>query len=156
VSALSGQNGVFNACSNGVSRCFAYDSLSRLSWATNPESGTASYTYDANGNLTSKKDSRSITTTLAYDQLSRLTGKSCNDGITPTATYTYGTATGSCPSPLSGTSYAIGHLISVSNSVSSYTYDCYDGLGRLLHGSDLPPKSVHLSIRQLSWIWSPV
>jgi RHS repeat-associated protein len=120
---------------SGVSRCFAYDSLSRLSWATNPESGTISYGYDANGNLTLKTDARSITTTLVYDQLSRLHQKSYSDG-TPSATYSYGTATSSCPSPLSAdTSYAWGRLISVSNSVSSYAYDCYDGLGRLLHGS---------------------
>ena len=133
VTSLSGQAGVTHACSSGVSRCFAYDSLSRLSWVTNPESGTISYGYDPNGNLTSKIDARSITTTLGYDQLSRLNSKSYSDG-TPSATYTYATATSACPSSL-GTSYAIGRLISVSNSVSSYTYDCYDGLGRLLHGS---------------------
>ena len=134
VTTLSGQAGVSHTCSSGISRCFAYDSLSRLSWATNPESGTTSYLYDANGNLTSKTDARSTTTTLAYDQLSLLHTKTYSDGITPAATYTYATATSTCPLSL-GTSYAIGHLISVSNSVSSYAYDCYDGLGRILHGS---------------------
>jgi YD repeat-containing protein len=34
-------------------RTFVYDSLNRLTSATNPESGTVTYTYDNNGNLTS-------------------------------------------------------------------------------------------------------
>jgi len=37
-------------------RSFAYDSLKRLSSASNPESGTINYSYDNNGNLTSKTD----------------------------------------------------------------------------------------------------
>jgi YD repeat-containing protein len=69
---------------------FAYDSLSRLSWATNPESGTNSYFYDANGNLTFKTDARNITTTLGYDQFNRLRTKNYTDG-TPAVTYNYGT-----------------------------------------------------------------
>lgn len=101
VAPLTGQAGVTQTCSSGVSRCFAYDSLSRLTWATNPESGTTSYLYDPNGNLTFKGDARGITTTLVYDQLSRLHTKSYSDG-TSTATYNYGTATGSCPSPPNG------------------------------------------------------
>jgi YD repeat-containing protein len=32
-------------------RTFVYDSLKRLSSATNPQSGTVSYDYDGNGNL---------------------------------------------------------------------------------------------------------
>lgn len=39
-------------------RTFVYDSLKRLSTATNPESGTISYQYDNNGNLTQKTDAR--------------------------------------------------------------------------------------------------
>src|SRR5262249_42502757 len=35
-------------------RSFTYDSLSRLTQAVNPESGTVSYVYDANGNLSTK------------------------------------------------------------------------------------------------------
>ena len=35
----------------GQPRTFSYDSLSRLTQAVNPESGTESYTYDLNGNL---------------------------------------------------------------------------------------------------------
>jgi YD repeat-containing protein len=35
----------------GQTRTFVYDSLKRLTSATNPESGVVGYTYDDNGNL---------------------------------------------------------------------------------------------------------
>src|SRR5712691_6669059 len=72
-------------------RSFFYDSLKRLTSATNPESGTVSYTqYDSNGNLLSKIDGRGITTTFAYDALNRVTSKSYNDNPqTPPISYFY-------------------------------------------------------------------
>ena len=75
--------------SQGVqTRTFVYDSLKRLTSATNPESGTVTYGYDANGNLTSKVDARSITHTIAYDVINRVTSKSYNDSPqTPTISY---------------------------------------------------------------------
>ena len=39
-------------------RAFNYDSLKRLINASNPESGTVTYTYDANGNVSTKTDGR--------------------------------------------------------------------------------------------------
>src|SRR5258708_514226 len=81
---------------NWRTRTFAYDSLSRLTSATNPESGTATYVYDANGNLltkTSPKPNQTATATVVatytYDALNRLTQKSFNDGSTPTVKYGY-------------------------------------------------------------------
>ncbi|HYV09785.1 MAG TPA: RHS repeat-associated core domain-containing protein [Pyrinomonadaceae bacterium] len=102
-------------------RTFVYDSLKRLTGATNPESGTVSYGYDANGNLTSKTDARSITTTYIYDGLDRLTTRSYSDG-TPTVTYTYDSAS---------VTNSKGRLTSVSSSVSSTNYTAYDALGRI-------------------------
>jgi len=52
-------------------RTFVYDSLKRLSSATNPESGTFSYQYDNNGNLTQKTDARGVVSTYPYDALNR-------------------------------------------------------------------------------------
>ena len=52
-------------------RTFVYDSLKRLTAATNPESGAISYTYDANSNLLTKTDANSLTTTYTYDALNR-------------------------------------------------------------------------------------
>src|SRR5581483_5017495 len=77
-------------------RSFVYDSLSRLTSATNPESGTTTYTYDANGNLATKTapvsnqtGTATVTTTYTYDALNRLTGKSYSDGTTPAAFFAY-------------------------------------------------------------------
>ena len=39
---------------NARTRSFQYDSLSRLSSAANPESGTITYGYDADGNVITK------------------------------------------------------------------------------------------------------
>jgi len=69
-------------------RTFAYDSLKRLTSATNPESGTTTYQYDENDNLTQKTDARSITTNYSYDGLNRITQKSYSDG-TATVNYYY-------------------------------------------------------------------
>lgn len=72
-------------------RTFVYDSLSRLTSSTNPESnwsfisGTyvpTTYTYDNDGNLTSKTEpapnqqgTATVTLTYCYDSLNRMTGK---------------------------------------------------------------------------------
>jgi RHS repeat-associated protein len=94
-------------------RTFAYDSLSRLLCAANPETGTATcpnpgtgsyttgttgYTYDANGNLSLRTrpapnlnpPNPTVTTTYQYDVVNRLTQKSYSDTV---PTYTNGTPT---------------------------------------------------------------
>jgi RHS repeat-associated protein len=120
-------------------RTFTYDSLSRLRTATNPESGTISYSYDANGNLTQKIDPRllsdnqtHVTTTFSYDALNRLITRSYNDGTapnytdrTPEVTYIYDTLTQN----------GKGRLTSVSSSVSTYSYNGYDAMGRVTGAS---------------------
>lgn len=85
----------------GQTRTFAYDSLKRLTSATNPESGTVCYGnivngqcqangYDANGNLTIKSDARlladnqtHVKVTYEYDALNRETTRTYNDGTLP-------------------------------------------------------------------------
>lgn len=66
-------------------RSFAYDSLSRIRSATNPENGTVCYgqttsgpckgKYDGNGNLRYRTDARGVVTELIYDGLGRLKTK---------------------------------------------------------------------------------
>ena len=81
-------------------RTFAYDSLSRLKAATNPEmgttptNGTITYQYDNNGNLTNKTDARSVQTSYVYDALNRVTSRSYTNEpggqlTTPNVVYTY-------------------------------------------------------------------
>ena len=101
-------------------RNFTYNSLSRLSNATNPESGLIQYVYDNNGNLTSKTDARSITTSYAYDALNRVLTRNYSDGTTPNVAYTYD----NLPN-------AKGRLTKVASSVSTTEYTGFDIMGRV-------------------------
>jgi RHS repeat-associated protein len=94
-------------------RTFAYDGLSRLLCAANPEiggsvtcpnpdkgtytNGTTRYGYDGDSNAISRirpapnqgSNSTTVTTTYQYDALNRLTQKSYSDGVTPTVMFGY-------------------------------------------------------------------
>jgi len=119
-----GPNG--GSCSQA--RTFTYSSLSRLLTATNPESGTISYSYDPNGNLSNKIDARGVKTDYIYDALNRvlnrnysLTGSTpANYRASPDVLYTYDTQP-----------HAKGKLIKVSSSVSTTEYTGFDILGRV-------------------------
>jgi RHS repeat-associated protein len=112
-------------------RRFDFTSLSRLSSATNPESGLFTYTYYDSGDLNTRTDARGVVTTYTYDNLHRLKTKTyLNDPqSTPTAAYDY-YLTGSAPQ--------VGQLRSVKSvdpstqsDISSTQYDAYDPLGRV-------------------------
>jgi RHS repeat-associated protein len=112
-------------------RSFQYDSLSRITSAANPESGTISYTYDSNGNLkqkTSPKPDQSnpATTTninYCYDALNRVTSKAYNTTACPpasaAATYSYDQGTN-----------GIGHRTGMTDGPGSATW-VYDLMGRV-------------------------
>ncbi|MDQ3744168.1 MAG: hypothetical protein M3444_07285, partial [Acidobacteriota bacterium] len=107
-------------------RTFNYSSLSLLTSASNPESGTVSYEYDNDGNLKKKTDPRLLPNTqihisiaYTYDELNRLKTRTYNDG-TPNVTYAYDTAAN-----------GKGRLSSIGTSVSTYNYLSYDVLGRV-------------------------
>jgi RHS repeat-associated protein len=103
-------------------RSFAYDSLSRLKSASNPESGIINYLYDNNSNLLSKTDARNITTNYVYDNLNRVKNRNYSDNVTPNVAYTYD----NLPN-------AKGKLIKVNSSVSTTEYTSFDILGRVLN-----------------------
>jgi RHS repeat-associated protein len=116
-------------------RTFVYDSLKRLTSATNPESGTVSYGYDANSNLTSKVDARSITTTLAYDALNRVTSKSYNDTPqTPAISYFYDAQTLPGGAPSFSRGFSTGRLVAITygGGSSEGTYRGYGQMGRVV------------------------
>jgi RHS repeat-associated protein len=116
-------------------RMFGYDSLSRLLWASNPESGVIQYAYDADGNLLQKTSpapnqtgSATQTISYCYDELHRVTGKAysaqtCQGTQLPSGTaavsYTYDSGTN-----------AKGHLTHVADQAGTADY-IYDVLGRL-------------------------
>jgi RHS repeat-associated protein len=131
------QNGNTTAQCGGASTCsqsrtFVYNSLSRLTSAANPESGTIGYVYDANGNLTRKTDARGVQTDYVYDVLNRVTnrnystpgGTPANYQASPNVTYTYDNVTN-----------AKGKLTKVSTGTGAGTstteYVTFDILGRV-------------------------
>jgi RHS repeat-associated protein len=73
-------------------RTFAYDSLKRLTSATNPESGTTYYTYDNNGNLKQKTDALGRWLYYNYDALNRHYESYSNQAGTHYRLYYYDTA----------------------------------------------------------------
>ncbi len=117
-------------------RSFAYDSLSRLLSATNPESGTITYTYDANGNVATEVAPRAnqtgaATTThnYSYDVLNRLTQHAHLDPNGGTEKYAYDgntlTACGQNPPTISSPTYLIGRrsAMCAGKSGSSWSFD---------------------------------
>ena len=112
-------------------RTFVYDSLKRLKSATNPESGTTTYSYDNNANLTQKIDARGIVSTYVYDVLNRNTTVDYSDtaSINPDVSRLYDGATNGIGRLWSN--YAGGTESSGSN-VEKSIIDTYDALGRPL------------------------
>jgi RHS repeat-associated protein len=113
-------------------RTFVYDSLKRLTSATNPESGTASYQYDPNGNLTQRINARNITTTISYDAINRPTSRTYNDNpATPAVNYYYDGQAMPAGAPVIDRGLAAGRLVAVTyGGGSAGTYRGYDQLGR--------------------------
>jgi RHS repeat-associated protein len=128
----------------GQTRSFVYDSLKRLTSATNPEIcnqvGTqctpipVSYQYDDNGNLTQKTDARGVVSNYSYDALNRNTRVSyTNDpASTPTVNRYYdGWRDGVIASPTIPNS--LGRLWQTETSgsaASRTTINGFDALGR--------------------------
>ena len=119
-------------------RTFAYDSLSRLTSAANPESGTIAYTYDNNGNLTQRTDARGVVTAYTYDRLDRLTRRSYSytgsDTAVSLGTTRVDYAYDSCGS------YSEGRPCSVTAKkgaadISRTAYNRYDALARVLEST---------------------
>jgi RHS repeat-associated protein len=120
-------------------RLFAYDSLSRLRWASNPESGVITYAYDADGELLQKTSplanqtgTATQTVSYCYDELHRVSKRDYQPHVyNPPA----------CPITAPVVSYvydlganAIGHLTSLTDQAGTAqagaTYS-YDIMGRL-------------------------
>jgi RHS repeat-associated protein len=127
-------NNLTQVIQGAQTRTFVYSSLSRLTSAINPESGTTTYQYDNNGNMLSKSDARPVTTTITYDVLNRPKTKtySCN---TPSVSYVYDNQPLPSGSPAGfNRGFAVGRLVAVNygNNSSAGSYYGYDELGRIV------------------------
>ena len=129
-------------------RSFVYDSLSRLTSATNPESGTITYGYDANGNLSNKTSpspnqpqngTATVTTNYTYDAINRFTGKTYTDTYAsnpPNLPVKYGydgKALTGCPAdtpPSNTDSYPKGRRTSMCDGAEAATWT-HDQMGRI-------------------------
>ena len=118
-------------------RRFTYDSLSRLLTASNPESGTITYTYDVNGNVATKTapkpnqtGSATVSTTYSYDAINRPTQKSYNDGTTATVKYGYdGTTISGCTQPVLSDPNPKGYRTAMCDGSGSTAWS-HDAMGR--------------------------
>jgi RHS repeat-associated protein len=134
-------------------RTFAYDSLSRLTNACNPEAvnpallpcttlvakgpWSAVYAYDANGNATTRTDARGIVTRYTYDALNRLAGKSYTNDPANTPALSYGYDTEYPWQLVANENHPKGHLNSImatlgSTNLVTWTSNDYDQRGTLL------------------------
>ncbi|RPJ56342.1 MAG: hypothetical protein EHM23_23820, partial [Acidobacteria bacterium] len=119
-------------------RSFMYDGLSRLTSASNPESGSITYVYDANGNLTSRTDARGITTSYQYDAINRVTKRTYDNGDPdngdPTVDYYYDNAGGGTSAYSSGRLTKVRSFRLLPNNqeevISLNKYE-YDTMGRI-------------------------
>ena len=125
------------------SRTFNYSSLGRLLSATNPESGTVSYSYTDSGDLLARTDARGVITSNSYDGMHRILTKSYSgdNGLTPNVTYSYFDAGSSAPN--------IGQLKSMVSSAATVNYGSYDVLGRM--GSNTQTTGGNLYTFQYSY-----
>ena len=113
-----------------------------LTSATNPESGTTSYTYNADGTLASKKDANGNTETYTYDAYQRLTGIPDRNQY-----FTYDT----CPSGVTICANAPGQLMEaifasgVGTNELSFTYGyAYTPAGKVASKSLMVQSANHL------------
>jgi RHS repeat-associated protein len=124
-------------------RSFAYDSLSRLTSATNPESGTIAYTYDLDGNVATRLTPKAgqtgtsqTTTTYTYDVLNRLLKKAYANPSAGNVSYGYdGTSPSSCSGPsvpiINSPTNLIGRRSAMCAAQSSSAWS-FDSVGRVL------------------------
>jgi RHS repeat-associated protein len=131
------QKGGDGNSANWRTRTFAYNSLSQLTSAFNPESGTISYTYDPDGNLLTKTapapnqtGSATVTTTFTYDAIHRLTQKSFSDS-TPLMKYGYdAVAPTGCTPPTLTITNGSGRRTSTCDAAGAEAWS-YDVMGRV-------------------------
>lgn len=122
-------------------RSFVYDSLSRLTSAKNPESGTITYSYDANSNVSSMVSPRPgqfATATTAHNYTYDVENRKIQESHNPydgNQKYAYDAAaltgcSGPSPSWITGATNLVHRTSAICSNYSSSTFS-YDPMGRL-------------------------
>ena len=129
-------------------RSFSYDSLSRLTQSSNPESGIIGYTYDADGNVLTRVApapngiGTTVTTTSTYDYINRLTQKSYSDGNTPTATFVYdASSAGGVTLTNSIGRLSLAYISGVAGTYKAASVFSYDAMGRMVDNAQCTPQN---------------
>ena len=135
-----------------TARTFHYDGVSRLTDATNPESGLVTYTYWPDGmvntrkrplpNQTATDSSHQVTTTYTYDELHRQRSISYDKGTTPTSNFNYDEATVAGHSTVNG----IGHLTSEYTANTGEYFWNFDQMGRAKGRSQCVPSRTNPAV----------
>jgi RHS repeat-associated protein len=147
-------------------RTFTYDSLSRLTAATSPESGTIAYEYDAARNLRKRIDARQVQTKYEYDALNRITaqtyavveGQPVPTGFVATPAVNYFYDGKGMPlengQPLPTPDNAAGRVTAVKSSVSETIYTKYDAMGRVMrHRQIADPVSTGAQTYLMEYVY---
>jgi RHS repeat-associated protein len=151
-------NDLLTVTQGGQVRTFDYDSVGRMTSASNPESGLTSYSYPTTSGSTictgdpnqpcTRTDARNFTTTYTYnDVLNRLTGKSYNDNPqTPPVSFSYDQTSVTLGTWSSGTlSNTKGRLTSAitttSGTLQTGVAYSYDPMGRASGYYQCPPAN---------------
>ncbi len=159
---LSG-NLLFTVQQGGLNpRSAVYDSLSRVTEAFNPESGTINYTYDPDGLLVSRlapapnqtNPSVKVTALFTYDELHRVRTRTYqNDSSgTPSATFNYdqASALGVALSNSLGRASS-SYVTNAQGQILSAEVFSYDGMGRVRINSQCTPQNCPSAVFPLSY-----
>ena len=141
--------------SQGPTRSYQYDSLSRLTQETIPEkSGVTNYTYNSDSLLYQRvrpapnqtNPATTVTTTFTYDELHRPRTKAFSDGSTPTATWNYDETSAWGATLLN----PVGRLSRETAGATGMTFS-YDAMGRVVQNGQCTPRTCFGSSYGLSY-----
>jgi len=120
---------------NGTQISYWYDSLNRVTNATDRFASSAVYTYDAAGNLKASGFSNGVTNSYAYSSLNRLTNITVTGAGATIASFAYGLVPG-------GSRTNLIEMIGGTNRISQWSYDALSRLTNELVVGAYPSGSV--------------
>ncbi len=159
-------NHIFTVQQGGLNpRTAIYDSLGRLTRATNPESATIEYVYNADDLMTSQvapapnqpNPNVKVATNYTYDELHRLRTRTYQNDFsgTPAATFNYDQSAAFGVSPLTNTigRASSSYVTNAQGQVLAAEVSSYDSMGRLLNNSQCTPQKCASSVFPITYTY---